>query len=224
MNVNIPDDLYKKLGHRFACPQLLEEALTHPSADETYSYERMEFLGDRVLGLVVADWLFDLYPSEPAGDLAVRYNELVRGEQLAEIAENLGLGTYMRIGKGETEALKHKSAMLTDVCEAVIAALYLDGGMEPARAFIRDHWASAVEAQTAPPKDAKSELQEWAMARGQPLPAYREVERRGPQHALEFTMEVSVLGVDPEIGTGPSKKAAESEAAGMLLSRLRAKK
>lgn len=218
------EQLSEDIGHNFARRTLLEEALTHPSAGGAFSYERMEFLGDRVLGIVVAEWLFEIYPAEAEGELAPRYNELVRREQLAEIAQELKLGDHMRIGKGESETLRQKPALLADVCEALIAAIYLDGGAEAARNFIRGRWAGAVSAQISPPKDAKSELQEWAMARSLPLPSYRETARRGPKHALEFTMEVSVEGEPPETGTGLSKKAAESQAAGILLRRLLAEK
>jgi ribonuclease-3 len=208
------------LGHTFAQSELLERALTHPSVEESRDYERLEFLGDRVLGLVIADWLLELYPGEDEGDLAARYNELVRREQLAEVAGHLDLGRYMRIGKGEDKALKAQPTLLADVCEAVIAALYLDGGLEVARTLIRAKWALTVAAQTAPPKDAKSELQEWAMSHGLPLPEYQEVERSGPDHAPVFTMEVLVEGEPSVSGTGPSKKAAEGEAAAALLRHL----
>lgn len=214
------EDLYQKLGYRFSRPGLIEEALTHPSADHHTNYERLEFLGDRVLALVVADWLVRLYPAEHEGDLAARFNDLVRREQLAEVSQDLGLGHHMRIGKGETQALREKSSALADVCEAVIAALYLDGGEDAASAFIHVQWVNAIEAQTAPPKDAKSELQEWAMSRALPLPEYHEVKRQGPDHALIFTMEVAVEGQVPVSGTGPSKKIAESVAASVLMRRL----
>jgi ribonuclease III len=213
-------DLGATLGHTFRRPELLERALTHPSVEEADDYERLEFLGDRVLGLVVADWLLDIYPAESEGDLAARYNELVRREQLAEIAERLDLGRHMRIGKGEDPALKSKATLLADVCEAIIAALFLDAGLNAAATFIREHWAATVEAQTAPPKDAKSELQEWAMSRSLPLPRYREVLRSGPDHAPVFTMEVRVDGEEPVSGIGSSKKMAEGEAATALLTRL----
>lgn len=220
MNGELVNKLSESIGHNFAQPSLLDEALTHPSADSAQNYERMEFLGDRVLGIVIAEWLFEIYPAESEGELAPRYNEMVRGEQLAEIAQSLDLGGCMRIGKGEAESLRQKSGLLANVCEALIAAIFLDGGFEAARTFIREQWASAVLTQTSPPKDAKSELQEWAMARSLPLPAYRETARSGPMHALEFTIEVSVDGKPPETGTGRSKKAAESMAAESLLNRL----
>ena len=208
------------LGYEFARSELLERALTHPSVEESNDYERLEFLGDRVLGLVIADWLLEQYPEEDEGDLAARYNELVRREQLAEVAERLDLGFHMRIGKGEDESLRAQPTLLANVCEAVIAALYLDGGLDIACVFIRKHWASTIAAQTAPPKDAKSELQEWAMSRGLPLPKYQEVTRSGPDHALVFTMEVQVEGEAPVSGIGPSKKVAEGEAATEFLRRL----
>ncbi|HIF09169.1 MAG TPA: ribonuclease III [Sneathiellales bacterium] len=214
------DKLSDVLEHQFERTELLERALTHPSVEENEDYERLEFLGDRVLGLVIADCLLELYPLEDEGDLAARYNELVRQERLAEVAELLDLGRFMRIGKGEDKSLKSQPALLANVCEAIIAALYLDGGLEAARSLIRTHWATSIAAQIAPPKDSKSELQEWAMSQGFALPDYEEVARAGPDHAPVFTMEVRVEGQVPASGTGSSKKAAESEAASALLQQL----
>jgi ribonuclease-3 len=208
------------LGYEFADPSLLEEALTHRSAmgGQTIDYERLEFLGDRVLGLVVADMLMDAFPDENEGALARRLAALVREETLAAVARDLGLGAEIRLGAGESEGGgRENNALLADACEATIAAIYCDGGLEPARRFIEQHWSARLAAELAPPQDAKSTLQEWAQGRALPLPAYRVVEREGPDHAPLFTVSVEVVGKPPASATGLSKRVAEQAAAQALL-------
>ena len=222
----VSDPLGKILGHRFSRPELVREALCHSSAaqgqsGQPASYERLEFLGDRVLGLVVARLLFDRFAGESEGHLARRHAELVRKETLARVAVNLGLGRHIRLSRGEEEAGgRDNPAILADVCEAVIAAIFLDGGFEAAAAFIGRHWAVLIEEDLTPPKDAKTALQEWAQGRGLDLPLYREIGREGPPHAPLFEVEVSIEGHPPEVANGPSKRTAEQAAAGALLARL----
>ena len=219
------DTLAARLGHDFARPELLVQALTHPSAagrgGARSSYERLEFLGDRVLGVVIADLLLHRFPRENEGALALRLAQLVRRETLAEVARDLDLGHHLRLAKGEEAAGERDNpALLADACEALIGALYLDAGLEAARAVIEPRWAPRLEAAGKPPQDAKTALQEWAQGRGLPLPEYREVARTGPAHAPHFTVEAWVEGQAPEPGEGRSKRLAEQAAAERLLARL----
>jgi len=216
------------VDYRFSRPELAAEALTHSSAVQgpaarPASNERLEFLGDRVLGLVVANLLFDRFAGESEGHLARRHAELVRKETLARVASGIGLGALIEFSRGEEEAGgRENPAILADACEAVIAALYLDGGLDAAAAFIRCHWTALIEEDLTPPKDAKTALQEWVQGRGFDLPVYREVGRDGPPHAPVFRVEVMIQGGKAEIAEGPSKRAAEQTAAGTLLARLEA--
>ena len=217
-------DLTKILGHSFADPVLLNDALTHRSAamGGSMGYERLEFVGDRVLSLVVANWLFEAYPDEPEGDLARRHVALVRRETLAEIAREAGIGAHIRVSRGEEEAgSRENDAILADVCEALIAALYRDGGIGAAERFIRRHWQTRLHGPHRPPQDAKTALQEWAQGRGLPLPRYEIVTREGPDHAPVFCISVAIEGQPLAEGQGPSKRAAEQAAAARLLERVR---
>jgi ribonuclease-3 len=217
------DGFAARLGHRFDAPRLLREALTHASAagEPAKSYERLEFLGDRVLALIVSDLLLERFPREAEGDLALRLAALVRREALAEVAADLGLGDYLILAKAEREAgVDANPALLADACEAVIGALYLDGGLAAARQFVEPRWAPMLTAEPKPPQDAKTALQEWAQGRALPLPSYRETRREGPPHEPVFTIEVSVVGYPPALGEGRSKRLAEQSAAGRLLARL----
>src|SRR3546814_5341196 len=162
-------------------------------------YERLEFLGDRVLSLVIADMLFEAFPSEDEGHLARRHVALVRREALAEVAKAIGLGQHVRLSIGEEEAGgRENPAILADVCEAIIGALFRDAGLETARAFIVRQWQARLEGEIHPPQDAKTTLQEWAQQRGRPLPLYRTVGRSGPDHAPAFTISVEVEGRSEE--------------------------
>jgi ribonuclease-3 len=219
-------ELMQRLGYNFRRPEWLEQALTHSSLSvvrhkRNQSNERLEFLGDRVLGLVVAEMLFARFPDEAEGDLAYRHAGLARRDALAQVARTIDLGAFLRLSRGEEEGGgRDNPGLLADCCEAVIAALYLDGGLDAASAFIRAHWAALVEERRAPPKDDKTRLQEWAQGGGRPLPVYREIGREGPGHAPVFTIEVVVAGCEPGRGEGPSKRAAEQAAARVLLERL----
>ena len=213
------DDLAKSLGHVFADMTILAEATTHGSAGKgAGNYERLEFLGDRVLSLVIADMLLKRFPKEPEGDLAVRHAALVRRETLAAVARETDLGAHIILGKGEAESGgRDNPGILADVCEAAIAALYLDGGLDVAAQWIQRHWADRRTRPVEPPKDDKTALQEWAQGRGLPAPVYTVLSRTGPDHAPVFEIGTTVDGFPPARGEGPSKRIAEQNAAGALL-------
>lgn len=219
------DRLAERIGHDFRSPRLLERALTHSSfaagRDRVHDYERLEFLGDRILGLVIAEMLFNRFPHMNEGELALRLNALVRKETCAEVARDLDLGDHLRLGSGELSAGgREKTAILANVCEAVVAAIYLDGGLDAARAFIGRAWARAIETVDELAKDPKSALQEWAQARGFPPPDYVEVTRKGPDHAPSFTVRVEIGAERSAKGEGQSKRIAEQAAAEALLRKL----
>ena len=211
-----------RIGHRFADRKLLALALTHAgAAGGIASNERLEFLGDRVLGIVVAAMLYEQFPEESESDLARRFVAAVRRETLTEIADGIGLEGELKIAREAAATIaRGRAGMLANACEALIGALYLDGGIEAARSFIAPLWQARIEAGTPPPKDAKTALQEWAQGRGLPLPAYRETSRSGPAHAPRFEIEVSIKGRPSVQGRGPSKRAAEQAGAEALLRRL----
>jgi len=216
-------DLEAILGHTFRKPERLDKALTHSSAveDRVLSNERLEFLGDRVLGLAIAETLYKRFGEEVEGDLGYRFTNLVRREALARVARAIGLGDFIRLSDGERDTGgAEKDGVLANACEAVIAALYLDGGFEPASAFIDRYWAELLDEAPEPTKDAKTSLQEWAQAQGKPLPGYTVVDRDGPDHAPVFTVEVSLAGAEPVTGMGNNKRAAEQAAAETMLERL----
>lgn len=216
--------LEDRLGHCFADLGLLTRALTHASAvaeergatDE--SYQRLEFLGDRVLALVIADMLFAAFPAAEEGELARRLNGLVRNESCADVALSIGLDQWIRLGGGELQSGgRRKAAILGDVCEAVIGALFLDGGFPVARAFIERYWQSSMLNWRAPLRDAKTTLQEWAQGRGLPAPRYVIVERSGPDHQPSFVVAVEIEGMQSRSGRGSSRRDAEQKAAATLL-------
>jgi ribonuclease-3 len=214
------EPLPQTLQHAFSDPGLLEEALTHGSVMGTRGgdYQRLEFLGDRVLSLVVAELLYRTFPKENEGKLARRFVALVRREALAEVAAKIGLGDHLILSPGEADSGGRKNpSLLADVCEAVIAALYLDGGLAAAAAFINRHWKALMAREETPPMDAKTSLQEWLQGRGLPLPVYRIVGRTGPDHAPEFTIEVAAGAARPVTGLGLSRRAAEQQAAAAAL-------
>ncbi|MEM6663476.1 MAG: ribonuclease III [Pseudomonadota bacterium] len=215
--------LMDALGHRFKDSALLHQALTHPSAvgPSRPDYQRLEFLGDRVLGLVIAQALMKAFPNAPEGELAPRFNALVRRECLAERAEEIDLGKYLRLGRSESiSGGRRKAAILADAMEAVIAAVYLDGGIRAARRFIHKRWGNVLKTADAAPIEPKSHLQEWAQGRGLPTPAYTLLSRKGPDHAPVFTVEVQLEDGKRGKGTARSKKLAEQAAAADLLKAL----
>ncbi len=208
----------ENLGYTFRDAGLLALALSHPSLGKNASNQRLEFLGDAVLGLVITEMLYTLYPTEQEGDLARRLAALVRGETLAKIAEDVGLGDALQLSASEANSGGRKAASnLEDALEALIGALYLDGGLEAAKQFITLRWHALANTLSSPPKDAKTALQEWAQARSLPVPEYTVLEQTGPAHAPEFTVRVLVVGYPPEQAAAASKRAAEQTAATRLL-------
>ena len=232
-----PTDLSPILGHDFTQPALLVEALTHPSAlvsangrergrnrkraPPSRGYDRLEFLGDRVLGLVVADFLWRRFTDEPEGSLTRRHTHLVRRETLARVAREIGLGRHLILSPAETAAgAAANPGILADACEAVLAAVYLDGGFAAAADCIGRLWGPLIAEMDEPPRDPKTALQEWAQARGKGLPHYELMATAGPDHAPVFTMTASIAGSLSATATASSKHSAEAAAAAALLGRL----
>ncbi len=209
------------LDHRPADPKMFERALTHGSfGGETY--ERLEFLGDRVLGLIIAAWLYERYPSEPEGKMSRRYNALVTREACAEVGRAIDLPRHIRLGKQAREDHANLSDnVVGDVVEALIGALYLDAGLECAQAFVRKHWAPFLDDQKRAPMHPKSGLQEVAAARNLGVPAYEIVSRFGPHHAPRFRVKVSLGRHGEAEAEGDSKQEAEKQAAILLLEKLK---
>ncbi|MEO0666398.1 MAG: ribonuclease III [Pseudomonadota bacterium] len=212
-----------RIGHRFADPGLLVEAVTHASmSSPTRSdNQRMEFLGDRVLGLVMAEALLEADPGAAEGLLAPRYNALVRKEICADVARDIGLGDVLRLGRSEmVSGGRRKQALLGDGVEAVIAAVYLDAGFEAARALILRLWGTRIGAVEGDARDAKTALQEWAQARGMPPPSYAEIARTGPDHAPVFVIAASLENGARAEATAGSKREAQQAAAKALLDQM----
>lgn len=219
--------LERLLGYKFKAPQLLNEALTHVSAAamagttaNVPNNERLEFLGDRVLGLIIAEALYRRFPDAREGGLAPRLNALVRKETLAEVASKIGLAPHLRLGfaDGAAGGRAHK-ALLADSCEAVIGALYLDGGLEAATDFVLRHWQTGLGDVNEIPQDAKTALQEWAQARGLEPPTYKLAAKEGPDHEPVFRVAMKLKGHRVANGEGRSKRAAEQAAASAFLRR-----
>lgn len=212
-----------RLGYRFKNPDLLIEALTHPSVSTSArpSNQRLEFLGDRVLNLIVAEALLDADPDAPEGVIAPRYNAIVRKESCAAVAEEIGLGAVLRLGAGELKTGgRRKNATLADALEALVAAIYLDGGYAKAKSVLVRLLRGRIENVEADAKDAKTALQEWAQARGQTPPVYREISREGPAHALVFKVEAVLQSGERATAEARAKRQAEQEAAKALLDRV----
>lgn len=213
-----------RIGHDFRRPELLARAVTHASLSSPTrpSNERLEFLGDRVLGLSIATALFEQDGTAAEGQLAPRFNALVRQETCAEIAREVGLGDVLKLGRSEMlSGGRRKEALLGDALEAVIAAIYLDAGFEAARDTVLRLWGDRIaQAARADTRDAKSTLQEWAQARGLPPPTYAETARSGPDHQPVFTVEARLATGETASGTATGKRAAEQSAARALLARL----
>lgn len=207
-------------GLAFSDTALLRRALTHASAGEGKDYQRLEFLGDRVLGLVVAQMVFEAHPGAPEGELSLRLNALVNAETLADIADEIGLSGLIVAGSElRTLSGRKRVNLRSDVMEALIAALYLEGGLEAAGAFIRRYWDGRSRAPTAARRDAKTELQEWAHQVAKASPSYAVEKREGPDHDPVFEVSVRIDGILPAAGTGRSKREAEQAAAASLLRR-----
>ena len=216
-------DFEKRIGYRFSNPALLEQALTHISAltgarNRAGSYQRLEFLGDHVLGLVVSDMLFRAFAKADEGEMSRRLADLVRKEACADVGRAIDLGAAIRLGASEANAGgRSRIAILADVCEAMIGAVFVDGGYPAAAALIERLWSERMRTPARPLRDSKTVLQEWAQARGLPTPAYREVERKGPDHNPEFRVTVELPNLTPAEGLGRSKRAAEQAAATAML-------
>jgi ribonuclease-3 len=214
-------DLEACLDHTFDDRELIEAALSHASAASSLTYERLEFLGDRVLGLIIADFLMRRHLRETEGDLARRLAALVDRQSLAEVASNMNLGAYLRMSAGEDAAgIRRNASVLADVMEAVIGAIYRDGGLETARPIVERLWLPLADRAAKPPMDVKTALQEAVQRKTGSLPRYREIDRSGPDHEPVFTVEVTVEGAPPARGQGASKRAAERAAADAMLSTL----
>lgn len=215
--------LEERLGYRFKNIALLEQALTHRSAVTGRSHasnQRLEFLGDRVLGLVIAEMLYAFFPGNLEGELSQRHTALVRNEACVEIALLLELGSFLNLGASERRSGGARNhSILGDACEAVMGAMFLDGGYEPAKTMIERYWRPLMTASAQAPRDAKALLQEWALGRGLPVPHYREVERTGPDHRPIFRISLELPGIVPVEGVGPSKRDAERAAASIMLTR-----
>ena len=212
-----------RLGHQFAEPELLQRALTHGSiASATREdNQRLEFLGDRVLGLVIADALLEADRQAAEGQIAPRFNALVRKETCAEIAREIDLGAVLKLGRSEMKSGgRRKDALLADAMEAVIAAVYRDAGLEAARTVVLSLWADKIENVRADARDPKTALQEWAQARGAPPPAYIELSRDGPDHQPVFTIEARLSTGESAQASAGSKRNAEQAAAKSLLEEL----
>ena len=222
-----PSEFEAILGHRFARPDLLREALTHRSAvfqrsrQGGGSNERLEFIGDRVLGLVMAEWLAERFPDEQEGGLGRRLGHLVSQPILAAIALEIGLGAALNVSPGEARAgVTATASVLADALEASLGAMFLDAGLEPARKFVRRAFEGAMATQADPPKDAKTALQEWAQRQGLPLPAYVVASRTGPSHAPQFVVTVQLAGRTGS-GRAGAKRMAEQLAAADLLEQVK---
>ncbi len=217
-------DLSTLFGYSFANTALLHRALTHSSAvadsaQAGENNERLEFIGDRVLGLAVADLLYRRYPNEPEGALAKRLTALVQQAALVRVAQQHDIARHLRLSAAESK-LGMRDAMLADGVEAIIGAIFLDGGYLAASAVIAAHWTPLLEADLAPPEDPKTALQEWVQARGMALPRYETVAQTGPSHAPHFTIRATVEGAKPIEATATNKRLAEKEAARLLLAAL----
>jgi ribonuclease-3 len=215
-----------RIGHKFADPALLATAFTHVSAlkkstrKRSDSYQRLEFLGDHVLGLIVSDMLYRAFPNADEGELSKRLADLVRKESCADVAKSLGLLDDIKLGAvGAGAGARLRKSVLGDICEAVIGAVFLDGGYSAAAQFVERNWTERMRKPRRPLRDPKTVLQEWAQGKGLPTPVYREVERSGPHHDPQFRVAVDLPGLAPAEGIGGSKRAAEKEAASAMITR-----
>jgi len=221
--------LEARIGHKFADPTLLTTAFTHVSALKPTrkkgdkrgdSYQRLEFLGDHVLGLVVSDMLYRAFPKADEGELSKRLADLVRKESCADVAKLLGLADDIKLGQvGAGAGARLRKSVLGDICEAVIGAVFLDGGYGAAAQFVERNWTERMHKPRRPLRDPKTVLQEWAQAKRLPTPVYREVERTGPHHDPQFRVAVDLPGLEPAEGVGGSKRAAEKVAASVMIER-----
>ncbi len=209
-------ELENILGYHFKNPKLLQQALTHSSVTSHVgsNYERLEFLGDRVLGVAIAGALYKEFPQEPEGSLSPRHMHLVCKETVAEVARSLQLDKYIKVA---TEDIRDNENVLCDVCEAVIGAVFIDSDCMQALKFVNRHWKSLLHKDMTPPKDSKTLLQELAHAHGLPTPIYEQVSRSGSEHEPTFIMSVKIGNLSPQTGSGHNKKLAEQDAATKMI-------
>jgi ribonuclease-3 len=219
--------LEERIGYQFADKAMLERALTHISAlsggpqKRSESYQRLEFLGDHVLGLVISDMLFRAFPKANEGELSRRLADLVRKETCAEVAKAMDLGPALKLGNSESHAGgRLRTTILADACEGLVGAVFVDGGYAAAETLIAKFWRERMLKPLRPLRDPKTMLQEWAQGRGLPTPAYRELARTGPHHDPEFRVAVVLPDRPPAEGMGSSKRAAEQAAAAAMLTRV----
>lgn len=223
MTTELKEFVLRALGYTPNDLTLFERALTH-SSTQGNNYERLEFLGDRVIGLLIARWLYERFPHEPEGKLSRRFNSLVARETCAEVGRELGLPALIRLGKQAREdGANWSDNVVGDVVEALAGALFIDGGLKTAEQFVRRSWASLMEEQRKAPKHPKSALQELAAAKGLSNPDYEVIRRSGAHHSPSFTIRVSVGQLGQAEGEGASKQEAETAAAVALLETLRLK-
>jgi ribonuclease III len=214
-----------RIGHKFADPSLLATAFTHVSALKSTrkrgdSYQRMEFLGDHVLGLIVSDMLYRAFPNANEGELSKRLADLVRRESCTDVAKSLALVDDIKLGQiGAGAGARLRKSVLGDICEAVIGAVFLDGGYAAAAQFVERNWIERMRKPRRPLRDPKTVLQEWAQGKGLPTPVYREIDRTGPHHDPLFRVGVDLPGLAPAEGVGGSKRAAEKDAAAVMIER-----
>jgi ribonuclease III len=214
-----------RIAHKFADPSLLTTAITHVSALKSKrkrgdSYQRLEFLGDHVLGLIVSDMLYRAFPKADEGELSKRLADLVRKESCADVAKSLGLADDIKLGQvGADASARLRTSVLGDICEAVIGAVFLDGGYAAAAQFVERNWTERMRKLRRPLRDAKTALQEWAQGKGLTTPVYRVIERTGPHHDPQFRVAVDLPGLAPAEGLGGSKRAAEKAAASVMIAR-----
>ena len=219
-------DLEARIGYKFRDAGLAARALTHLSAPTTAgqgrldSYQRLEFLGDRVLGLAVAEMLYEAFPQASEGELSMRLAALVRREACAEVAKEWDVGPHVVLGVGEAQAGgRKKAAILSDIAESLIGAVFVEAGFDVARRLVARSWRARMHAVDEPERDAKTAMQEWAQARALNAPSYVEIDRSGPPHAPQFTIQVSLEGFEPSHGSASSKRAAEQAAAQAFMAR-----
>lgn len=212
----------KKIFYTFKDPSLLERALTHASVQCISCHnERLEFVGDRVLGLVIADFLYNQFPEEDEGSLAKRHTGLVQQATLVKVASQLDLSSHLNLSPSEKKSGgQKKGAILADAVEALIGGIYYDGGFDAARSFVKKFWGDLISRQEEPPEDSKSKLQEWAQAKSLPLPEYKVIKKSGTDHSPKFEVEVTVESVGKASAAAASKRAAEKSAALKLLKKI----
>lgn len=225
MMVKSIEALQETLNYTFKSPDLLRMALTHSSTGAKQNYERLEFLGDRVLGLVIASLLFQKFPTEKEGDLAKRLASLVQGQTLAKLSARLSLGDYILFSDAEAAAGgATNDHILADVFESVIGAIYLDGGYTPCQKLIETHWADTLYTMKKPPQHPKTDIQEWAQGQGLPLPIYDIIGQSGPDHAPIFNIRLTVQGYEPISGEGKSRAEAEKNVAKAFMTHIKQQK